>query len=656
MMRFNFYAIATLSMLLFSLESAASFVLLHHGQTSTSTSTSTRTTTRSYDQPRQQLSFAVTMTPLKTSGDDYQSEYSADQIKELLADRLQAKQSGDYDMADKIQIELRNAGVSVPNSDGGGSNDNERRTDTSRRYRGSDDTSRRRNSDATTSPRRPVAAPRRQKRFGPNGHDYLPSPDAGPIRSEYSESDIHALLAERLQAKMQRDFFTADKIQDELRGAGVSIHDGLKEWRADGIRIEADNKVKLGDAAGRNGRNSQSRGAAAPRKDNRNRAYTQSEYSDEISANDVQQIQELVAERLGAKQARDFHTADDIRDELRGNWNVLIEDRLRQWAVGGDFGPEHAAISGAEQKKDGYVRSVHSWTVDEHEDYILNQIEKRSQAKKNRNYAISDAIRDELIKDYDVHINDRLMEWSRGGDFGESTGRESRDYVRRGGGDLSPDEVFAVQSMIKMRVQAKKARNFDKADGIRDELRFAYNVSVDDTTLEWRVMSDDYALSTVSGGDAAALLDVQTIAYVQQRLTKRVHAKESKDFGLADDIRDELRDSYGVEVDDKRREWYIETSNQYDDAFENQDNRRPAPPSIQFDGQDDEQDWKNDDYNKENKLALEEVEQEDASNGATTSADLSSLTVVELKYRLKDAGMKVSGKKSELIERLTEMV
>ena len=55
--------------------------------------------------------------------------------------------------------------------------------------------------------------------------------------------------------------------------------------------------------------------------------------------------------------------------------------------------------------------------------------------------------------------------------------------------------------------------------------------------------------------------------------------------------------------------------------------------------------------------AAEEAEAEDAPKETPESADdedLTSLTVVELKTRLKSAGKPVSGKKDELIARLQE--
>ena len=43
---------------------------------------------------------------------------------------------------------------------------------------------------------------------------------------------------------------------------------------------------------------------------------------------DERRVNELLADRLAAKRARDFDTADRIRDELR-NMNVQVFDQVR---------------------------------------------------------------------------------------------------------------------------------------------------------------------------------------------------------------------------------------------------------------------------------------------------------------------------------------
>ena len=46
------------------------------------------------------------------------------------------------------------------------------------------------------------------------------------------DSQIHALIAQREQARAVKDWATGDQIRDMLRGRGVDIHDKEKYWRA----------------------------------------------------------------------------------------------------------------------------------------------------------------------------------------------------------------------------------------------------------------------------------------------------------------------------------------------------------------------------------------------------------------------------------------
>ena len=82
--------------------------------------------------------------------------------------------------------------------------------------------------------------------FGPSGHDYTRAAaddDAAGDGYEFSVSfvsEVDALLARRLQAKIAADYGEADALQDQLRSLyGVEINDRIKEWRADGASDEA---------------------------------------------------------------------------------------------------------------------------------------------------------------------------------------------------------------------------------------------------------------------------------------------------------------------------------------------------------------------------------------------------------------------------------
>ena len=74
-------------------------------------------------------------------------------------------------------------------------------------------------------------------KFGPNGHDYNNANQAGPNSSRMTEAAIHRMVAQRLTAKMNRQFDVADKLQAEMAEDGIFVNDRTKEWRADGLRF-----------------------------------------------------------------------------------------------------------------------------------------------------------------------------------------------------------------------------------------------------------------------------------------------------------------------------------------------------------------------------------------------------------------------------------
>jgi hypothetical protein len=277
---------------------------------------------------------------------------------------------------------------------------------------------------------------------------------------------------------------------------------------------------------------------------------------------------------------------------------------------------------------------------------IMQAVEERGQAKKDRNYAVADAIRDDLETNYNCNVNDRAREWSVGGDFGDEQANSAHNgrkqgWTRRGGGDISEAETAVVSSMLEERIQAKKERDFNTADQIRDDLYLNFSVKVDDKSQEWRVMSDTYVLSPLNNGQLN--FDAETMTYVEGKLAERNDAKARKDYDTADDIRDELRNKYAVTIDDRTREWSVESSGG-DYGYQAAQQQRPEP-SLETSSEE-----------AEFFESLAEDMDEDVNgtdeDASGDSSDLSSLTVVDLKEKLKAAGLPVSGKKAELIERL----
>ena len=56
--------------------------------------------------------------------------------------------------------------------------------------------------------------------------------DDGAVQVD--EPRVNAMLAERMQAKMARDFGTADRLRDELRSMGIEVFDRERTWKAGG--------------------------------------------------------------------------------------------------------------------------------------------------------------------------------------------------------------------------------------------------------------------------------------------------------------------------------------------------------------------------------------------------------------------------------------
>jgi len=124
------------------------------------------------------------------------------------------------------------------------------------------------------------------------------------------------------------------------------------------------------------------------------------------------------------------------------------------------------------------------------EEYVQAKVEERMRAKRTRNYELSDAIRDELMDDWDVTIHDKINEWSAGGDFGsEHSWRNAARPIqyRRQEGDtvLSLGETDTVQSMINERAEARRERNLKLADKLKEQLRITYGIIVNDEAREW---------------------------------------------------------------------------------------------------------------------------------------------------------------------------
>jgi hypothetical protein len=417
------------------------------------------------------------------------------------------------------------------------------------------------------------------------------------------------MLAERLQAKMSRNFQVADSIQLDLINSGVYVHDGQKEWRADG--------VPFGDMGG--GRRGP--GMTGGSRNDRNRPYERSMNSEEVDEDNEALIEKLVLERSKLKLQRNYEKADSVREGLRSKFNVIIDDRLREWSVGGSFGEEHdrQRDMAMQLANRDYAKSISSSPEENEgdEETIQSLVNERASFKADRNYDRADAIREDLYDRFEVVINDKMKEWSIGGAFGNSS--RNKDYEKSpGSAEVHEDDEITIVNMLKERSRCKQKRDFDRADAIRDELREAFNVAVDDREKEW--WAEGPAPSRENRSSASNDNDEVDDAF------EKVMDQFESDLVSKDSTQDE---NESEEVEDKTDD----DDDEYEYEYE----------EVEVE------------YEEDEELEKVEVEEEtdDADDNDESNIDLSSLTVPQLKERLRASGLPVSGKKAELIERLT---
>lgn len=223
------------------------------------------------------------------------------------------------------------------------------------------------------------------KSFSSISHDYLPEPNAGPIsfNCRLTEDQIHAAISKRLQCKRKREFDAADKILAGLNEGGVYVHDKRKEWRADGL-----------NHFGRSG-------------------YTRRGGTYGLSDEAIRAVSQMVEDRSYAKKRKEFHISDELAEKLKTKYQVKVNDKNREWSVvvNNWDGEEGNGLG-------GYVPSPlappedPTHTMDDAlKARIAHLLASRVAFRKKKDYKTADKIRDELIEQYSIVIDDRTREW-----------------------------------------------------------------------------------------------------------------------------------------------------------------------------------------------------------------------------------------------------
>ncbi|KAH8052895.1 hypothetical protein JL720_14831 [Aureococcus anophagefferens] len=212
---------------------------------------------------------------------------------------------------------------------------------------------------------------RREPRPLPEAHDYA---RGGDLSAPVDETAVDALLLARMHAKMGRDFGRADALREELsRDHGVRVHDGTKTWIAGVAAANTDPWARPADDYAR-----------APGRD------------DGAVDLDEAAVVALVQRRSTARRKQNWALADDLLDDLL-MIGVDVDDKSKTWravATTYDFPEDLVEDAGVDV------------------DAVQRLIAKRSRLKLRRKFHEADGIRDALLAEHNVHIDDKKRTWS----------------------------------------------------------------------------------------------------------------------------------------------------------------------------------------------------------------------------------------------------
>jgi hypothetical protein len=311
-------------------------------------------------------------------------------------------------------------------------------------------------------------------------------------------------------------------------------------------------------------------------------------------------------------------------------------------------------------KSRGYIQSGSSRPLSPADEAIVVQlVNERVQAKKDREFDLADDIRERLLEEYNVYMQDKSKLWSVGGDFTSEGGGTLNDYtytrVGGGGETINDEDLELIIDMVTNRAKARKDRDYDVADELSDTLYAKYKVRTDDSNKQWWIETEGYTQEPQS--PSCRVLNEDEVSAVEDMLMERLQVKMERNFEAADAIREELKNVYSVEVNDRTRSWRT-LEDQSSGSRDRRSENAPATniQSMLSEEGEGEEVYEEEEDDDENDEASTSFFAEKATSPSTKMSPeyLAALTVPELKLMLRNAGKPVSGKKAELVDRILE--
>lgn len=391
-----------------------------------------------------------------------------------------------------------------------------------------------------------------------NSNEYTRDIDADD--SDVDLEKVTELISTRSEMKKTRQYDEADRIRDELlENYGILVRDKDRKWRTGCLQNKNYSKWLHGDSLKPRG-NFKRRDDFGP---NGHDYVLARDAGPNTSSLSEEKIHELLSKRLCCKFDRDYDGADAIQAELLSA-GVVIDGKAREWRADGKFFTRFAPRE--------YNMFPHDYDISNDLEEIEKLILERSFCRAERLFKRSDELRDDLLRRFDVRVNDKMQLWSVGGQ--QSWGQTYRPYTMSDRSKV-PSDVDEIETLVRQRDEARGNKDFVRADTIRNEL-LDKSIIVDDKKRMWYVgkvtkapsrnvlnTRDQVPYVRRGGGDLTAV----NLNTIQGLLEERNGHKLNKQYKEADEIRYTLLNKYGIQVDDKNREWYI-VSNDYSIAHD----------------------------------------------------------------------------------------
>ena len=258
------------------------------------------------------------------------------------------------------------------------------------------------------------------------------------------------------------------------------------------------------------------------------------------SATTEEQVRALVAKRESARFARDFDSADKLREQL-SRLGVTLDDQNKIWrSTDGRSGPI-SAVNISELHAQKAAKAGAANLSDEEIDRLVKE---REQARFTSDYKTADRLRDQLEK-HGVHLDTKENKWQaadgRSGPIGpvNISAAHAQKAARAGAPKLPVEEI---EKILVQREQARARRDYKTADVLREQLE-KHGVYLDSNT--WH---------SPDGRSGAIVMSSFSDEEVGRILANRQAARLRHDYKTADRLRDQLNEQC-VSVDDKKNRW-----------------------------------------------------------------------------------------------------